>query len=196
MKKILLFFLVLFPTLCLAQKKKSWVKDYWVSTNLSLLHSIEKRGAGISFDAGRNLKYGIKIGAGYTFLQFDLITKIDVINAYLEKGIDGKNNALFFFAKPGIAIPKKAKQIAVKYSPYEYEDKKNGLNLLLGSGIRWKVKRHSFFLSAGYNITKYSFTAKESVLAVNPYNPFVENPIIHIYKLSNNNVIVNIGFTL
>jgi hypothetical protein len=65
-----------------------------------------------------------------------------------------------------------------------------------GTGIMWKVKRHSFLLSAGYNITKYSIITKEYVVPVNPYNPFIDAPIFHNYKLSYTNILVNIGFTL
>jgi hypothetical protein len=195
MKKVIIIIL-LSPIFCTAQQKNHWIDNYWFSTNLSLLHSIEKRGAGISFDVGRNINNICKAGLGYTFIQFDLNTQVDVVNVYLEKSIDAKRNALFFFAKPGIAIPKKAMVLADKISPYEYEGKKSGFNIQLGSGIRWKVKRHSFFLSAGYNKTNFSFTAIQFVQPVNPYNPFIDDPINHTYKLSYSNIIVNLGFTL
>jgi Outer membrane protein beta-barrel domain len=188
--------LLLLPTICFAQKKKHWYNNYWVSANVSLLHSIAKRGTGLSIDAGRNLKPNIKAGVGYTFLQFDIITKVDVLNLYLEKSINSKNNQLYFFVKPGIAIPKKAKAIAETYSSFEYDNKKFGLNMQLGAGIRWKVNRHSFFLNGGYNITKYSFTTKQDILPVNPYNPFFEDPIFHTYKIYHSNILVNLGFTL
>jgi hypothetical protein len=195
MKKIILILLLL-PTIIFAQQKKQWIDNYWLSTNLSLLFSTEKRGTAISVDIGRNVKHNFKIGLGYSFLLLDVDTKVDVINAYLEKSINAKNNALFFFVKPGIAIPKKAEMLASKISPYQYEHKKNGFNIQLGSGIRWKVNRHSFFMSAGYNITNYSFTTKEYVQPVNPYNPFVEDAILHNYKWSYSNIFVNLGFTL
>lgn len=195
MKKIILIIFIL-PSICFAQQKKHWVDDYWLSANVSLLYSIEKRGSAASIDFGRNFKHGFKAGVGYSFLQQNINTKVDVINAYLEKSIDTKRNALFFFAKPGIAIPKKSELIAAKISPYEYDTKKNGLNLQLGSGIRWKVNRHSFFLNAGYNITKYSIITKQYIMPINPYNPFVDDPIIHKYKWTYNNILVNIGFTL
>ena len=195
MKNIFLLILLL-PNFCAAQKKKNWINDYWFSTNLSLLHSIEKRGASLNFDVGKNFIHNFKIGAGYSFLLLDLDTRVDVINAYFEKSIDTKNNALFFFAKPGIAIHKNTLNLASKISPYEYMGKKNGFNFQIGSGIRWKVKRHSFFLSAGYNFTNYSFTTKEYIQPVNPYNPFVEDAIIHNYKWSYSNILVNLGFTL
>ncbi len=195
MKKIFLMLLIL-PAACFAQQKKQWITNYWLSTNLSLLYSVQKRGTAASVDVGRNFSSGFKLGAGYSFLQLNENANVDVINAYLEKSIDTKTKALFFFAKPGIAIPKKTKTMASKISPYEYEDKKNGLNMQFGTGIRLKVKRHSFFLSAGYNITKYSITTKEYLLPVNPYNPFIDAPIFHNYKFSYSNILVNIGFTL
>jgi hypothetical protein len=195
MKKIFLMMLI-FPATCFAQQKKHWIDNYWLSTNLSLLYSVQKRGTAASIDVGRNFSPGFKAGAGYSFLQLDENTNVDVISAYLEKSIDTKTKALFFFAKPGVAIPKKTKTIASKISPYEYDNKKNGLNMQFGTGIMWKVKRHSFLLSAGYNITKYSIITKEYVVPVNPYNPFIDAPIFHNYKLSYTNILVNIGFTL
>jgi hypothetical protein len=195
MKKLFLVIIIL-PTICFAQQKKQWLDKYWLSTNLSLLFSVEQKGTAANVDIGKTFKHGLKVGLGYSFLQFDINTKVDVVNAYLEKSIDTKSKALFFFAKPGIAIPKKIEILATKISPYEYNSKKNGFNIQLGSGIRWKVKRHSFFLSAGYNITNYSFTTKEFVRPVNPYNPFVDDPIIHNYKWRYSNILVNLGFTL
>jgi hypothetical protein len=195
MKTIIIFFLLI-PIFCSGQQKNHWVDNYWVSTNLSLLHSVEKRGGGISFDIGRAIKNTYKAGIGYTFMQFDLDTKVDALNLYLEKSINTKKNALFFFAKPGISIPKRANLIASKFSQFDYVGKKNGFNIQLGSGIRWKVNRHSFFLSGGYNKTSFSFTSNQFLQPVNPYNPFVEDPIKHTYKLSYSNIIVNLGFTL
>ncbi len=195
MKYIFLIALLL-PNFCEAQKKKNWINDYWFSTNISLLHSIKKRGNALSFDVGKNFKHNSKIGVGYSFLLLDLDTKVDVINAYFEKSIDTKNNALFFFAKPGLAIPKNTLTLASKISPFEYVGKKNGFNFQFGSGIRWKVKRNSFFLSAGFNFTNYSFTTKEYLQPVNPYNPFEENFVLHNYKWNYSNILVNLGFTL
>ena len=107
-----------------------------------------------------------------------------------------KNKALFFFAKPGLAIVKKAKSLSNKLSPYEYINKKNGLNVQIGSGIRWKIKRHSFFLNGGFNVTNFSFLTKQFVIPVNPYNPFIEEPILHTYKLNYKNIFFSLGFTL
>ena len=195
MKYIIIFFWIL-PQIGIGQQKKSWIDHYWVSANLSLLHSIEKRGSGFCIDMGRNFKSNYKLGIGYSFLQFDEITKVNVVNVYLEKSINAKNNQLFFFAKPGITLPHHIKILAANKSPYEFYEKQNGYNLQLGSGIRWKVNRHSFFLNGGYTITNFSFTAKEFLVPINPYNPFADDPINHKYKLSYSNIIVNIGFTL
>jgi hypothetical protein len=116
MKKIFLMMLI-FPATCFAQQKKHWIDNYWLSTNLSLLYSVQKRGTAASIDVGRNFSPGFKAGAGYSFLQLDENTNVDVISAYLEKSIDTKTKALFFFAKPGVAIPKKTKTIASKNKP-------------------------------------------------------------------------------
>jgi len=194
--KISFIILLIFPMICFAQQKKHWVDNYWLSTNLSLLYSIENLGNAAAIDIGRSFKHGFKIGAGYNFVQFDEDTKVDVVNAYFEKSIDTKTKSLFFFAKPGIAIPKKAKILSNKISPYEYVAKKNGFNFQVGSGIRWKIKRHSFFLNAGYNITNFSFDTREFIMPVNPFNPFVEEPIMHNYRLNYKKIFMSIGFTL
>ena len=195
MKKILVI-LFIFPCICFAQQKKHWIDHYWLSSNLSLLYTYENRATAASIDVGRNFKPGLKLGAGYGFIHFDENTKVNIVNAYFEKSIDTKNRALFFFAKPGLAIVKKAKSLSNKLSPYEYVTKKNGLNVQIGSGIRWKIKRHSFFLNGGYNVTNFGFVTKQYVLPVNPYNPFVEEPIIHNYKLNYKNIFMSLGFTL
>lgn len=195
MKKILII-LFTFPCFCFAQQKKHWLDYYWLSNNLSLLYTVENKATGASIDLGRNFKHGLKLGAGFGFIQFDENTKVDIVNAYFEKSIDSKNKALFFFAKPGLAIVKKAKSLSNKLSPYEYVNKKNGLNVQIGSGIRWKIKRHSFFLNGGYNVTNFSFLTKQFVIPVNPYNPFIEEPILHTYKLNYKNIFFSLGFTL
>lgn len=195
MKKILII-LFIFPCFCFAQQKKHWLDHYWLSNNLSLLYTVENKATGASIDLGRNFKYGLKLGAGFGFIQFDENTKVDIVNAYFEKSIDSKNKALFFFAKPGLAIVKKAKSLSNKLSPYEYVNKKNGLNVQIGSGIRWKIKRHSFFLNGGFNVTNFSFLTKQFVIPVNPYNPFIEEPILHTYKLNYKNIFFSLGFTL
>jgi hypothetical protein len=177
-------------------QKKNWIDKYWLSTNISLLFSNDKRGTGLSIDAGRNFKHGIRLGAGYSFLQFDENKKVDIVNAYIEKSIDTDKRSLFFFAKPGIAMPNKAKTLASKISFYEYRDAEAGLNLQLGTGIRWKIKRHSYFLSAGYNITQYSFNTTEKLRFVNVFIPETFEEVIHNYKFSYNKILINIGFTL
>ncbi len=195
MKKLFIICTLLFPTLINAQNK-NWLNKYWLSTNISLLYSNEKKGTGFSIDAGRNFKYGLKAGVGYSFLQFAANKKVDIINAYLEKSIDVDKSALFFFAKPGIAIPNKPKIQVKEFSFYDYENAKSGLNFQFGSGIRWKIKRHSYFLSAGYNISQYEFTTKQSLRFINPLNPFETETIYHNYKLAYTKLFINIGFTL
>jgi hypothetical protein len=195
MKKIFII-IGFFISLSTNAQKKNWVDNYWLSTNVSLLFSNEKRGTGMSIDAGRNFKYGIKVGLGYSFLQFDADKKADILNAYFEKSIDAEKRSLFFFAKPGIAIANKPKKQAEKISYFEYESAKTGLNLQLGSGIRWKIKRHSYFLSAGYNISQYSLITKESIKFINPINPDLIETVYHTYKWNYNKILVNIGFTL
>ncbi len=195
MKKALIICALFYSTLINAQNK-NLLDKYWLSTNISLLYSNEKRGTGLCIDAGRNFKYGLKAGIGYGFLQFAANKKVDIINAYLEKSIEVDKRALFFFAKPGVAIPNKPKTQVKEFSFYEYENAKAGLNFQFGSGIRWKIKRHSYFLSAGYNISQFEFTTKQSLRFINPLNSFETEIIYHNYKLAYNKFLINIGFTL
>ncbi len=195
MIRVLILVAFIFPQAVNAQKK-NWIDQYWVSASVSLLFGNDKMGTGYAVDAGRNFEHGFKAGVGFGYLQFDAFKKATIFNAYLEKGIAFDKKALFFFAKPGIAIPIKPKEQANKISFYDYDNAKMGGNLQFGSGIRWKIKRHSYFINAGYNITGYSFTTKETIGFVDPFNPVFNETIIHKYKLSYTNILVNIGFTL
>ena len=95
MKKLFIICLI-FPSFCLGQKNNNWLKNYWLSSNVSIIYSVENVGTAVAADVGRSFKKGFKIGAGYNFLQFDKATQLDVVHVYLEKSIDTKSRALFF----------------------------------------------------------------------------------------------------
>lgn len=194
MKKIFLGFAFLLPIITNAQKKK-WINNYWISSNASFLYSSEKRDIGFSVDAGRNLKKNFKAGIGYSFIQFSSEKNVAVINAVLEKSIEAEKRALYFFVKPGFAFPLKPKVQVKNFSYYAFENSKPGLNLQLGSGIRWKINRHGYFLNAGYNISRYNFTTKQTV-TYNLINNLQTETILHKYKIGYNKIMVNIGFIL
>jgi hypothetical protein len=195
MIRILIFITFIIPITVNAQKN-DWINNYWVSTNVSLLFGNDKLGTGFAVDVGRDFKHAVKAGIGLAYLQFDSYKNATIINFYLEKSISSDKRDLFFFAKPGIAIPNRPKDQASKISFYEYKNAKMGGNLQFGSGIRWKIKRHSYFISTGYNFTNYSFTTKQTIGIVNPLNPSLAENIIHNYRLSYSNILVNIGFGL
>ncbi len=194
MKKLILYFAILLPIITNAQKK-NWIKNYWISANTSFLFDTDKRHIGFSVDAGRNLKHNLKAGIGYSYIQFDKEKNIAVVNAIVEKSIEADKRALYFFAKPGIAIPLKPKVHVKNFSYYEFENYKAGFNLQLGSGIRWKINRHGYFLNAGYNISNYSFTTKQTV-TYNVINTLKTETHYHTYKVGYNKVMINIGFIL
>jgi hypothetical protein len=81
-------------------------------------------------------------------------------------------------------------------SRFELDKAKAGVDVQIGLGIRWKVKRHSFNLSTGYQHSNYSIITNEYPRAVDPYNPFVEDVIKHTHKFEKSRVMVNLGITL
>jgi hypothetical protein len=201
MKKYILLLNVLITISCIAQQKNKWYDKYWAGANVSILFSSETNtnnsgiSVGANVDVGKNLKNNYKLGVGYGHLQFDAITKINTLTIYSEKSFTSKKRALFFFAKPGIAFAVNKLELANALSWFEYYKSTPGFQLQVGSGIRWMINRHSYFISAGYNSTKYKIFSKEYPVAVDPYNPFVDEPIVHTLKLHHTKVMVNFGFT-
>jgi hypothetical protein len=197
MKRFALFYLIALPIIADAQKKGSSINNYWIASNISLLFDTDYKGTGIGIEAGRYLKKGIAVGMGYNFLQLNNTNKVNVLQATIEKSIGDKKSKLFFFAKPGIAFAKNQKLQTTKYTNLEYYKSKAGFNLQVGSGIRWMINRHSYFLNAGYNFTNYTLYTKEyQSVPVDPYNPFFEDAVVHTYKLNFTKLIISIGFTL
>ena len=63
-----------------------------------------------------------------------------------------------------------------------------------GAGIKWMVGRHNFFISTGVTKAAYSIYTTEYPVPVDPYNPFVENPVSHQYKFKFARLAFNMGF--
>jgi hypothetical protein len=182
-----------------AQKSKHLINKYWGGANVNILYGIPKTGVGGNINLGKKLKKGINIGIGYGYNEFNDINKLSIVNLIIEKDFRVGQKSLFFNFKPGVAIPLNGKEQFENFGSnwwwdgYEYEKKKNGLNLQANAGIKWLVGRHNYFLSAGYNITKYSLKGNENIYE---RDGTVKGKLAHQYNLQYNKVIVSLGFTL
>jgi hypothetical protein len=196
--KSFLFLVLFFASIVngIAQKKMQWTKNYWLSSNITLLFGDEQNGTGVQLDVGRQFNKGIKTGLGYSFYQFNQFNKVNEIHLYAEKSIGKDKKQLYFFASPGVAFGNNPKEQLQKMSSYEFKKSSPGINLQFGSGIRFMVSRHSFFIRAGYSITKYALYGTEYPTPIDPFNPFYEDAIEHQYKLQYNKLNISLGFTL
>ncbi len=199
MKYKLCFCFVFFAFNGHAQKKPTMLKNYWAGANINILYGMPKTGVGFNINMGQKLKYGMNAGIGYGYNEFNDVSKVSIINLIIEKNFTAGNRSLFFNCKPGIAIPVRGKTQFDNFgsnwwgNTYEYEKKKNGLNLQTNIGIKWLVGRHNYFLSAGYNITKYSLYGYEKTY---DRDGNVNGKLAHQYNLQNNKVMISLGFTL
>ena len=193
--KIILLCLVLFTTIQANSQSKKWYKNYWVGGNMAFLLSTETKATGFAINAGRNIK-SFKVGLDFQSIDFTKFTRVKIVSLYLDKSIQGKKNQLYFYAQPGLAYIANGKKELSYISRYEYEASKPGMNLQIGSGIRWMVKQHSFYLRAGFNATSYTLLANDYPFPINPYNPFKEDVVVHKYTKAFNKIEVRLGFNL
>jgi hypothetical protein len=203
MKTLLILILLVNSVICNGQQKKCWIDNYWASANVSILltasdyeTNTKTIGTGFTIEAGRNLLKKYRVGLGYSLIQLNEIDKIKTYNIYIEKFIKDKSRELYFFAKPGIACVANANEMISKVNRFELNKSKAGFNFQVGTGIRWKIKRNSFNLGAGYHLIKYSIVSNEYPIAVDPYNPFEQPLIKHTYKFEKSRVVINIGISL
>lgn len=193
-KIILLCLITLSTTITNAQLKK-WYKNYWVGGNVAFLLSTESKATGFAVNAGRNIK-SFKVGLDYQSIDFTTYTRVKIVSLYFDKSIEGKGNQLYFFAQPGLAYISNGKKELSYITGYEYKGNNPGMNVQIGSGIRWMVKHHSFYLRAGFNATSYTLLANDYPFPLNPYNPFKEDIVVHKYTKTFNKIEVRFGFNL
>ena len=197
-KSVLLYYMTLLFSVAFSQQQKQpWYTNYRVGANTSLLKGSADEYTTIAAfaDAGRYLKNNFLIGAGGGFINFQNNKKVTVVYSYIEKNIGGNKRKLFFYAKPGAAFAYKPAVQLQSLDRNEYWKTVPGFHLQAGTGIRWMIDRHSFFISTGLSKTGYAIYTKEYPVVVDPYNPFVENAIVHTYKFAFNKLQFNIGFT-
>lgn len=194
-----LFFILLICCSCFAgsaQTKKHWYDKYWLSASTSILKGAASDYTGIGgYGAlGCYIKKDLLAGAGVGFINFKDDNNALMLYANFEKDIIVKSRRLFFYAKPGLAFANKpAKQIA-GMDRNEYDKARPGFSAQAGAGIKWMVGRHNFFISTGITKAAYAVYTTEYPIPVDPYNPFVENPITHQYKFNFARLSFNMGF--
>jgi hypothetical protein len=194
--KFLLLVITLLPIFGFSQTQKKWYDTYWIGANTSVHTGSGYLDVGYGLNAGKKIK-DYRIGLDYQVLEFTAPSKAKIISIYLDKSIKDKKRELFFYALPGLAYPlNTGMQISDISNRFEYKGKDPGFNFQLGTGIRWNVKRHSYYLSSGFSFTKFKLKATEYPIAINPYNPFIENGIVHTYTKQYNKVQVKFGFNL
>ena len=193
--KIILLCLIILSTTNTNAQSKKWYKNYWAGGNIAFLLSTQSNATGFAINAGRNIKT-FKVGLDYQLIDFTTYTKVKIVSLYFDKSIQGKGKQLYFYAQPGLAFIANGKKDLSYISRYEYEGNKPGLNLQIGSGIRWMVKQHSFYLRAGYNATSYTLLANDYPVPINPYNPFKEDVVVHKYRKEYYKIEVRLGFNL
>jgi hypothetical protein len=197
------FILILVLLLCFVatiaqQKSESGIHKYWagISTALISADAGKKLGTVFFVDAGIFARRSFMFGGGGGIISFADDKTATVLYGYVEKNAGNDKRKIFVYAKPGIAFANKAeKQIERIGGGLAYYKKQPGLHLQGGVGIKWMVKRHSFFISTGYARTAYNIFAKEYRAPVDPYNPFKEEPIIHKYELTFGRLLFSMGFT-
>ncbi len=200
MEKIFFFLaLYIYHTCAMAQGYKPMrYKNYYASAQTSLLKGAadEYTTIGAFAEGGKYIKNNFSAGAGAGFINFQNSKKAIVLYLSIEKNIGANKRKLFFYGKPGIAFAWKPVIQLQEMAVTEYWKKRPGLYLQAGSGIKWMVGRHNFFISTGLCTTGYTIYAKEYPVPVDPYNPFIEAAIMHKYQLTFTKLIFNAGFTL
>jgi hypothetical protein len=193
----LIFLLAICKNTIAQQKKGKWYNSYWLAVNTSILKGTEeeKSTIGVFADVGRFVKHNFMVGAGAGFVNYQKDKKVTVVYGYLEKNIGDKNRKIFFYSKPGIAFAYKPTVQLQTIDRFEYWKTKPGLHFQAGGGIRWMVGRHSFYISTGFSKVTYSIFTKEYPLPVDPYNPFIEDDIVHKYEFGFSKLIFNMGLT-
>jgi hypothetical protein len=193
-KIMILFFLIAFTLKIQAQKKK-WYNNYWAGANVGLLLGNNNQSPNFGYNAGRKVGK-FQLGIDYQQSSVSTFSSVKIISAYFDKSIKDKKNQLFFYVMPGISYLKDPKTNFTKFSSYQFKNSTPGFNFQFGSGIRWNVKNHSFYLSGGYSISNYSLFANEFPLILNPYNPSVEETVVHKYHFRYNKIQIKLGFQL
>ncbi len=179
-----------------AQTKKRWYDSYWLNVNTSFLKGAASDYSGIAayIAAGRYIKKDLLAGAGVGFVNFKDNSNALMVYGSFEKDIIGKNRRLFFYAKPGLAFANKPTIQLEGIDRNEYDNARPGFAVQAGAGIKWMVGRHNFFISTGVTKAAYSIYTTEYPVPVDPYNPFVENPVSHQYKFKFARLAFNMGF--
>lgn len=195
MRKILFGLFLIFCNATLFAQQKKWYDDYWVSANVNLLFS-QNNNTGGGMDFGKTIKNNYVIGMGFDVQQFNEIAKATTLHLYAEKFIKGKKRELYFFGTPGVAFSNNTEQHLQQISRFEYKKSIPGFHLHFGSGIRWMVKRHAFFINAGYGISNYKILANNYPIPIDPYNPFYEDVVVYQYKLQYQRVVISLGVRL
>lgn len=179
-----------------AQKHKKWFDNYWLSVNTSLLKGASSDYSSIAGFAavGRYIKKDILAGAGVGYVNFKDNNNAVMVYGSFEKDIVGKKRSLFFYAQPGLSFANKPIKQLEGIDGNEYNTSKPGFAAQAGAGIKWMVGRHNFFISTGILKTTYSIHTTEYPVPVDPYNPFVEEPIAHEFRFKFVKLSFNMGF--
>lgn len=180
-----------------AQTKKNWYDKYWVTASTSFLKGAASDYSGIAgyFAAGRYIKKDLLAGAGVGLVNFNDNNDALLLYGSFEKDIMVKSRSLFFYAKPGVAFANKPIKQLEGIDMNEYDNARPGFAVQAGAGIKWMIGRHNFFISTGVTKAAYSIYTTEYPTPVDPYNPFVENPIKHQYQFKYARLAFNMGFT-
>jgi hypothetical protein len=179
---------------CTAQKKK-WHNNYWIGGNVGMLLGVDKLAPNFALNAGRTLGT-YKIGLDFQLVEFSNTATAKITSLYFDKAINGKKNQLFFYASPGLAYSIKGENNLRQISRLTYKNSKPGFNFQFGTGIKWLVKKHNVYLSGGYSITNFNLYANEYPTIINPYNPTIEETVVHKYHLKYNKIQIKLGFQL
>jgi hypothetical protein len=179
---------------CTAQKKK-WHNHYWAGGNVGMLLGVDKLAPNFGLNAGRTLGT-YKIGLDFQLAEFSNTVSIKLLSLYFDKAINGKKNQLFFYTMPGLAYAIKGENSLRQISGFSYKKSTPGFNLQFGTGIKWLVKKHNVYLSGGYSTSNYSLFANEFPLILNPYNPSIEETVVHKYHFRYNKIQIKFGFQL
>jgi hypothetical protein len=193
--KYISIFILFITNLQAPAQKKHWIDKYWLASSVQVLYG-QNTGTGVHVDIGKTIGQHFNIGMGYGYMEFNEIQKANLFSLYAEAFVKQRNTQLYAFIKPGMALAHKAKDQLATLSRWEFSKSNMGSNLQLGTGVRFMVKRHAFFIQAGYSTTNYSMHAKEYTTPVDPYNPFYEDPINHTYKLQFQKIVLSLGIRL